>query len=164
LSRSHARRASARLRFAAQARLTALAIGASALWFGHASLANTEDDVNNGSTDLTAPASYSGGAVGTSSDVTFTAAAYSPAAFTIGSALSIGTLDDLSTTALSISGSGLLTLNGGADAVASANGGNSADLLFVATGGSLSISSNIALTTLRRAATLISPGHPLSPA
>jgi hypothetical protein len=58
----------------------------------------------------------------------------------------------------------LLTLNGGADAVASANGGNSADLLFVATGGSLSISSNIALTTLRRAATLISPGHPLSPA
>ena len=104
--------------------------------------ANTENDVNNGSIDLTNGASYSGGAPTTTSDVTFLNATYSPAAFTIGSSISIGTLNDLSPTALTIAnptGTATLTLNGGSNSVAPSNGGAAGDLIFVGNNGSLSI-------------------------
>ncbi len=96
-------------------------------------VSNTEDDVLNGSTDLTDPASYNNGAPGTTSDVTFTAQSYSPATFTVPTNLSIGTLDDLATNALTITGGGnstTLTLNGGANSVA---GADPADLIYVKT-------------------------------
>ncbi len=107
---------------------------------------NTEDDVQNGSTDLTAAASYNNGAPTSTSDVTFTSVNYSPAAFTVGSDLTIGTLDDLSSTALTITqgfgGTSTLTLSGGTNAVAPAQlnpPGNAGDLIYVKTGGSLTI-------------------------
>ena len=105
-----------------------------------AARANTEDDVINGQTDLTLSTTYSGGLPSTASDVTFTYATYAPPAFTLGSDLSIGTLDDLSATALTITrgsaGTSTLTLNGGTNSV---SGTAPADLLYVRTGGSLTI-------------------------
>jgi len=105
--------------------------------------------VANGSTDLTSATSYTPNAAPTTtSDITFTNTAYSPAAFMVGGALSVGTLNDLSTTALTISGVGPLTLNGGSNVVAPANGGAAADLLFVAAGAGLSNTNTpIILTT-----------------
>jgi autotransporter-associated beta strand protein len=108
---------------------------------GQVARANTQDSVNSGSTDLTMGTSYSGGSPTNASDVTFTNQMYTATAFTLDSSLSIGTLDDLDTTtqALTVqntSGSAdTLTLNGGANSVS----GTAADLLYVASGGSLSL-------------------------
>jgi fibronectin-binding autotransporter adhesin len=107
--------------------------------------ANTADNVNNGSTDLTAPATYSLGTVPTSAnDLTFTNTAYSPAAFTLntpGYNLSTGTLDDLSTTPLTIQNTvagsySTITLNGGSNG---STGAATTDLLYVASGASLTV-------------------------
>ena len=108
--------------------------------------ANTADNVVNGQTDLTLATTYSGGLPTATSDVTFTAQAYSPATFTFGTpnfALAIGTLDDASPTALTIQGSA----NGGTSTITLSTAANSdtalgaaaADLLFVASGSSLTI-------------------------
>src|SRR5947209_14765060 len=107
--------------------------------------ANSELDVNNGATDLTSSSSYlQGTAPAPTSDVTFTNITYNPTAFTVNSSLSVGTLNDLDTTqSLSISNAGAaattLTLNGGTNSVAPGNGGNASDLLYVASGGTLTL-------------------------
>ena len=129
------------------------------LFAGHsARAADTEYDVINGQSNLALPATYTtGGTSGTgaggttatvapsaTSDVTFLkSTAYSPAAFTVGdSALTFGSINDLSGTALTISNSSgtaarVLTLGGGS--VDSVTGSAAADLLYVATGGTLTI-------------------------
>ncbi len=107
--------------------------------------ANTEDDVVNGQSDLTLVGTYSGGAPSTTSDVTILNGAYSPFSFTLNSNtlnLGIGTLDDLDAAqTLSIQNTtggntSTITLNGGSDSIF---GTQSADLLFVASGGTLNI-------------------------
>ena len=132
-----------------------------------AQAANTEYDVINGKTDLTAPATYTtGGTAGTgaggtvsatgptvTSDVTFdSGTTYSPTAFTLNSSQTFGSLNDLSATALTIAntsatGTGdTLTLGGSGDPGSSVPGSAVAggDLLFVATGGTLTINSGAA--------------------
>ena len=107
--------------------------------------ANTADNVNNGSSDLTAAATYAGGLPTTSNDVVFTAVPYSPSAFTLntpGYNLSVGTLNDLSTTALTIQNAtagsySTITLNGGTN---NAPGGSASnDILYVASGANLTV-------------------------
>ena len=107
--------------------------------------ANTQDNVVNGQADLTAPATFSSGSPTTASDLTFLSGAYSPTAFTLNANsfnLNIGTLDDLDATqTLTIQNTTLgntstITLSGGSDSV---SGTQSADLLYVASGGTLNI-------------------------
>jgi autotransporter-associated beta strand protein len=133
----------------ARALLGAVAAALASLMCGRSAHAGTELDVVNGATDLTAAGSYTQNAAPTSgSDLTFTNSPYSAAAFTVGGALGLGTLNDLSATALTISGAGPITLSGGTNSVASVNGGAASDLLFVAAGGSLTVSGTpIVLTT-----------------
>ena len=137
-------------RFRLPGYVLALLTGATLLAGQSALKANTADNVNNGSTDLTLPGSYAGGTPTTTSDVTFTNVAYNPAAFTLNTSLSIGTLDDLDTTqTLTIQNSAagttsVLTLNGGTNSVS----GTAADLLFVAGGGTLSLGGGTGTGTL----------------
>lgn len=113
-------------------------------------MANSELDVNSGSTDLTSANSYVQGTTPTtSSDVTFDNITYSPSSFTINSSLSIGTLDDLdSSQTITISNAGsaadTLTLSGGSNSVAP----SSSDLLYVASGGTLTITGGSGTTAL----------------
>jgi fibronectin-binding autotransporter adhesin len=132
---------------------------------------NAEYDVVKGQSDLTAQGSYTtggtplgtgtGGSPATnppavSSDVTFdtTAAvgAYSPSAFTINNSVTFGSLDDLNaSTAISISNTSAspdtLTLGGMGDS-GNAVSGTAADLLYIASGGSLTISGGSGPTAL----------------
>ena len=140
--------------------------GSSLLLAGSLRAQNTEIDVASESTaagatgqpDLSLGPTYTGGVVpGTTNDLTFNATNYysAPSAanntpttgsFIAGKALNIGTFDDLSTSqAITIANGNAntqapITLNGGGNSVAVANGGNAADLLFVATGATLNIS------------------------
>ncbi|HET6246535.1 MAG TPA: autotransporter-associated beta strand repeat-containing protein [Tepidisphaeraceae bacterium] len=126
--------------------------------------ANTEYDVTAGQTDLTAAGTYTtGGTAGTgaggtpaatppstTNDVTFDAISYTPAAFTVNTSLSIGTLNNLDTTqATTISNTGTaadtLTLNGGTNSVP---GTNASDLLYVAGGGTLTLTGGSGVTAL----------------
>ncbi len=148
----------ARPRFAIPA--IALFAGISLFVGRNAQAANTEYDVTNGQTDLTAIATYTtGGTSGTgvggtaaitgptvTSDVTFdSGVAYSPVAFTLNSSLIFGSLDDLSTTALTLDNTSgtadTLTLGGSGDLGDGVTGSSAADLLYVATGASLNIGS-----------------------
>ena len=113
-----------------------LAAAVSLLCAGQPARANTELDVPNGTTDLTTLGAGSG------NDLTFTGIAYALATFTVPSALSIGTLDNLATNALTIINSSTITLNGGANVVAP----TASDLLyasgnatFAITGGTLAL-------------------------
>ena len=129
--------------------------------------ANTEFDVVNGQTDLTNAAGTTyktGGTTGTgaggmvtatvpsvTSDVTFdSGTVYSPAAFTLNSSLTFGSLNDLSTTALTIAntsttGTGdTLTLGGSGDLGDSVPGSAAGDLFFLGTGATLTINSGVA--------------------
>lgn len=118
--------------------------------------ANTEYDVINGQTDLTSASTYTVGGQpassppSASSDVTFDSGfSYNPTAFTINTSLTIGTLDDLdSTDSLSISNTGsaaaTLTLSGGTNSVAP----SLSDLLYVASGGTLTITGGSGSTAL----------------
>ena len=129
--------------------------------------ANTEFDVNNGQADLTNATGTTykiGGTAGTgvggtttatvpsvTSDVTFdSGVAYNPAAFTLNSSQTFGSLNDLSTTALTIAntsttGTGdTLTLGGAGDPGSSVPGSAAGDLLFVGTGASLTINTGAA--------------------
>jgi fibronectin-binding autotransporter adhesin len=100
--------------------------------------ANTPDAVVSGATDLgtNTTATYTTPAT-TTSDVEFLAGTTYANANSLGlsAALSIGTMDDFNATAISISGTGLLTLSTAANSVAP----NAADLFYVLTGASLSI-------------------------
>ncbi len=117
--------------------------------------ANTEQNVNNGSADLTNAASYTPTGVPTvASDVTFNAVTYTPAAFTLNSSQTFGSLNDLSSTALTISntsssGTGdTLTLGGTGDLGDGVLGSNSSDLLFVNTGSNLTLTGGSGVTAL----------------
>jgi autotransporter-associated beta strand protein len=108
--------------------------------------ANTELDVVNGQSDLTLATTFGAGTTTptAASDVTFTAVTYSPAAFTISGATAVnfGTLNDLSATALTLSNgtaSTTATLNLGGGTGDSVSGSASGDLLYVASGGTLTI-------------------------
>ena len=85
--------------------------------------ANTENDIKITTTDLTAAATYTGGAPGTSSDVTFVNNTYGTTIFTLNTAnISIGTLNDLNPTqtlTINASAAHSITLNGGGDSVSS---------------------------------------------
>lgn len=114
--------------------------------------ANTELDVVNGQTDLTAAGSYTQAtAPTTASDITFdSGTTYSPTAFTINpNSLSVGTLDDLDgTQSLSITNTNtavtnVFTLNGGTNSVAP----NAGDLIYVASGGTLAINGTSGTST-----------------
>ena len=122
----------------------ALFVGCSFLAAGTLRAANTEDDVLSGlaaNSNLSSAASYStaapstGGVPTTTSDVTFTSGGTYTSPYTFGSSLSIGSLNDLSATALTLQGNAdTLTLNGG-DSIS----GNTADLLYVASGANLTL-------------------------
>ena len=106
----------------------------------HARAVDTEDDVLAGATDLgvnTAGTTYTTTAT-TTSDVTFAAGTTYTSPFSLSAALSIGSLNDLNATPITINGTALLTLNdtdgtqcGG---TGGCNGGRAADSLFVASG------------------------------
>lgn len=110
-----------------------------------------ELDVANGASDLTSASSYTQNtAPTTTSDVTFNDITYSNTAFTIGTSLSIATLNDLNTTqSLTIANNGTaadtLTLNGGGTNPVAPN---SADLLYVASGGTLTLTGGTGTTAL----------------
>ena len=103
---------------------------------------NSVVTVNTGQTDLTASATYTPSATPTgTNDVEFTGA-YAPAAFTLNSSQTFGSLDDLSATGITISDTGVIaaTLTLGAGGTNAVTGTNGADLLYVAAGGNLTIS------------------------
>ena len=131
----------------------------------YAGAANTQYNVKNGSTDLTATATYTtGGTLGTgaggapagsgptvTSDVTFNSGVtYLPTAFTLNSSQTFGSLNDLSGGTLTIAntsstGTGdTLTLGGSSDPGSSEPGAASGDLLFVGTGATLNIAGGAA--------------------
>ncbi len=131
---------------AARKAVAALAAAASLVaWVAPPALANAELDVTNGKTDLTTSGSYDQATPPTTtSDITFkSGTAYSPAAFTISgnTALGIGTLNDLSSTSLTlqngtVSTVATLTLNGGTNSVTGTVAG---DLFYVGSTGNLTL-------------------------
>ena len=121
-----------------------LLAGTSLLADGMVHAANTELDVFpvSAGSNLSSGTSYTNGNAPTAtSDVTFDATdAYTPP-YQFTTAITIGSLDDLSATAITISGgTGAVTLAGG-DSVS----GNTGDLLFVANGANLTYSQAITL-------------------
>lgn len=110
----------------------------------HSYAQNTANTVTNGQSDLTAAGTYSAGSPTTTNDVVLSSVTYTPTAFTLntnGYNLNIGTLNDLDTTqTITInntngSGTTTITLNGGSNSVS----GTAGDLLYVKSGGTLSI-------------------------
>ncbi len=145
-----------RQRFARQARAVALTLGVSAWLLGGSARANTELDVpNDGNTyDLSTLQTASGSSDLTTSDVTFINPQGGYAVGTIFNAssnLDLGTLNDLDSAdgQLSLSSGGpdntTITIHGGSNSVAAANGGSASDLLFTAAGATLNVSNNLAL-------------------
>ena len=150
-------------------RLAAAVAPLASLIAGSARAANTEYDVINTKTDLTAQATYNQNATengtgvgataataapGSTSDVTFdSGVTYNPASFTInGSSPTFGSLNDLSTTTLTIANTGsaaeTLTLGGGSSAGDGVAGSANADLLFVGTGATLNTTAGTGVTAL----------------
>jgi fibronectin-binding autotransporter adhesin len=105
---------------------------------GTAQAQNTEQVVQNGSTNLGASATYSpSGTPTATSDVTWANITYSPTAFTTATALTTGTLDDLDTTqTLTVTGTNIISLNGGTDSV---SGSTTTDLIYLAAGANLTL-------------------------
>ena len=109
--------------------------------------ANTNNVVVAGAADLgiTTTATYTTASPGITTDVTFAIATTYANAGTLvlnNAALSIGTLNDLNATAISITANKLLTLNTAANSVS----GTAADLLYVAGGGSLTFNDSAGIT------------------
>jgi len=119
--------------------LASLSVAASPLFCGSPLWANVVVDVPNGTTEL------DGLSAGATNDLVFTNITYSPTAFTLSANLTEGTLDDLDNSqVLTISNSAAadtLTLDGGTN---SSGATNANDLLYVASGGSLSINGGVA--------------------
>ena len=125
------------------------ALAGSTFFFAGSLRANTELDVATGlasGSDLSVGTSYAGGATPTAtSDVTFTAAGTYTSPYQFNSNITISSFNDLSATALTISGgAGVITLAGG-DSVS----GNTDDLFHVGTGANLTYSQNIGLGLTR---------------
>ncbi len=123
------------------------ALAGSTLLFAGSLRANTELDVANGlasGSNLNLAGSYTAGTAPTAtSDVTFNATNTYTSPYNFGAAITIGTLNDLSATALTISGgAGALTLAGGGDSVPGSAAG---DLVFVGNGANLTYSQGIQL-------------------
>ena len=100
--------------------------------------ANTADNVTatTANSDLTVAGSYSGGIPGTTSDVVFTlGTAYSGTFTGNTTTLSIGTLNDLNATSLTVNGNKSFTLNGTANSIAPSAG----DLIYVAGSSTLTL-------------------------
>lgn len=115
--------------------------------------ANTEKDVINGQSDLFLGTTYNpSGVPAVTSDVTFTNVAYSPAAFTLSGNITVGSLNDLRNgTSLSISntsGAAKTITLGGAGDLGDSVSGVAADLLFVASGGNLTLTGGSGTTAL----------------
>ncbi len=131
--------------------------------------ADTQYNVINGQTNLNATSTYTtGGTSGTgaggtaattgpsvTSDVTFNSGvAYTtPTAFTLGTPATFGSLNDLSTTAITISNTGgtaasTLTLGGPGFLGDGVVGSNAADLFFVGTGATLNITGGTGVAAL----------------
>ena len=130
---------------ASSVRLSLAVLAGSSLLFADSLRANTELDVATGlasGSNLSVGTSYTAGTTPTAtSDVTFNAAnTYTPP-YTFSSAITIGSLNDLSATAISLGGS-TVTLAGGGDSVP---GSNTGDLLFVASGASLTDTQQLTL-------------------
>jgi hypothetical protein len=147
-----------RLRFAMQARAAALALGASALLLGcPAEAADTVTTVSGTGTTTTTGIDLSNGAnytpnitptAATTYDVNFAAGStYASSTFDAnGAALSFGSLDDLNATALTITNgnSPPATLQLNLGSTNATTGAAAADLLYVATGASLSLTNGSA--------------------
>ncbi len=105
--------------------------------------ANTELDVASGlasGSDLSVGTSYTGGTTPTAaSDVTFNATNTYTSPYQFASSPTIGSFNDLSATAITISGGGGTLKLAGGDSVS----GNTGDLLYVAAGANLTFSQNI---------------------
>lgn len=131
-------------------RAAAWTLGLSALLLGQA-VANTELDVNpalTGTPDLSASTTYTQGTTpATTSDLTFQNATYGTTAFTVGSALNIGTFNVLNTTQSFTVGGSQINLFGGTNSVAAANGGSAADLLYIADGGTLAFGNAVGINS-----------------
>jgi autotransporter-associated beta strand protein len=129
--------------------MIALAAAAAIAGLGNISRGqNVADNVVTGaSADLgNTPGNYSMGSLPSSTnDLVFANSTYSVTAFTLSSAnLTPGTLDDLDATqAIAITGTDSFTLEGGSNSVAP----STADLLYIASGGALSVGTPIVLTT-----------------
>ena len=109
-----------------------------------AKAANAGDAVKSGATDLGNNSTTTYTAVATTtSDVQFLAATAYTSPLALGTALAIGTLDDLNQTAITINGTALLTLSTAAN---STTGSAAADLLFVANGANLTINDTAGIT------------------
>ena len=107
-------------------------------------VANTADNVTGtaANTALDASGSYSGGLPGTTNDVVFTAGTAYAGSFTLNTSnLSIGTLNDLNATPLTITGTKSITLNGGTNSVS----GTAGDLLYVAGTSNLTLNAPVIL-------------------
>ncbi|MGB8355512.1 MAG: hypothetical protein WCD79_16560, partial [Chthoniobacteraceae bacterium] len=114
------------------------------LLLGQNARANTQDTVTGSAaaTALDSAGSYSGGLPGTTSDVVFASGTAYAGSFTLNAAaLGVGTLNDLSSIALTITGNKVLTFNGGSNSV---TGANVSDLIYVAGGGNLTINDSAA--------------------
>ncbi|HEY2586632.1 MAG TPA: autotransporter-associated beta strand repeat-containing protein [Tepidisphaeraceae bacterium] len=139
------RRSAARVLLAAAAAMTVGLGGATPF----AGAANTPDPVLSGGNDLSSTLSYTS-PPGTASDVEFTGT-YGNTTFNInGASLNYGTLNDLDTTqALTITNTsgtaGSITLN---NASGNSVAPSSSDLLYVASGGNLTLQSGAGTTTL----------------
>ena len=129
---------------------TSLGIPAAiALFALPAAWANTNDNIVAGAVDLgiNTTATYTTAPVTTANDITFaTATTYANASNILlnNAALSVGTLNDLNATAITINGNKLLTLNFAANSVS----GNASDLIYVASGGSLTVNDSAGITFL----------------
>ncbi len=132
----------------------ALAVGSAALGAvtSYSYAANAELDVKNGQSDLSLSTTYTQAtAPSTTSDITFTSGtAYSPSTFGVNgnTSLSVGTINVLTTTAITIQNNtsstvATLSLNGGGDTV---SGANTNDLLYVASSSTLTMQTGTGTT------------------
>jgi fibronectin-binding autotransporter adhesin len=134
--------------------MAATILALSAMWLSRSvqAASNTPDNVVNGQSDLAVSGTYSAGLPTTTNDVVFTAQSYSPATFTDSSntALTMGSLNDLASNAVTIQNSNSADTNAqiqltGGDATASSN---SADVIYVSSGSSLTIGGGSGSLTL----------------
>jgi hypothetical protein len=130
--------------------MMAMAVAAAISGVAGVSQANTADNVTGTLANTALDSGINYGSTpslpGTTNDVVFTVAAAYNGSFTLNTtALSIATLNDLSTTVpITIAGTQSFTLNGGSNVT---TGSTASDVLFVATGGVLNLNAPFVLAT-----------------